>query len=339
VKGLRGKYIRIIAQFARNTEMRKFGILILVLVGIMCMDLKAQDAPFSQFYANQLYLNPALAGSARCPRISLNYRNQWPGIPSTYVTYSAGYDQYVNALSGGVGIQAYHDRAGTGIIQTNSVSGMYAYQLAIDRNVSLKAGFQTTFYNKSIDWSQLTFGDMIDARYGFIYPTGEVPIEAPVNKLDFSAGALLFTDKFYLGFATHHLTQPDESFFKSTESKLPRKYTAHAGALIPLDKDNPEDGGISPNIIYQRQGEFNHLNLGLYLNKGPITGGVWYRWNDALIFLVGLYTDQFRFGYSYDVTVSGLGTQTLGSHEISVTMLFPCREPRRKFRQMKCPQF
>lgn len=319
--------------------MRKFGILILVLVGIMCMDLKAQDAPFSQFYANQLYLNPALAGSARCPRISLNYRNQWPGIPSTYVTYSAGYDQYVNALSGGVGIQAYHDRAGTGIIQTNSVSGMYAYQLAIDRNVSLKAGFQTTFYNKSIDWSQLTFGDMIDARYGFIYPTGEVPIEAPVNKLDFSAGALLFTDKFYLGFATHHLTQPDESFFKSTESKLPRKYTAHAGALIPLDKDNPEDGGISPNIIYQRQGEFNHLNLGLYLNKGPITGGVWYRWNDALIFLVGLYTDQFRFGYSYDVTVSGLGTQTLGSHEISVTMLFPCREPRRKFRQMKCPQF
>ncbi len=339
MKGLRGKYIRIIAQFARNTEMRKFGILILVLVGIMCMDLKAQDAPFSQFYANQLYLNPALAGSARCPRISLNYRNQWPGIPSTYVTYSAGYDQYVNALSGGVGIQAYHDRAGTGIIQTNSVSGMYAYQLAIDRNVSLKAGFQTTFYNKSIDWSQLTFGDMIDARYGFIYPTGEVPIEAPVNKLDFSAGALLFTDKFYLGFATHHLTQPDESFFKSTESKLPRKYTAHAGALIPLDKDNPEDGGISPNIIYQRQGEFNHLNLGLYLNKGPITGGVWYRWNDALIFLVGLYTDQFRFGYSYDVTVSGLGTQTLGSHEISVTMLFPCREPRRKFRQMKCPQF
>lgn len=339
MKGLPGKYIRIIAEFARNTQMRKFGILILVLVGIMCMDLKAQDAPFSQFYANQLYLNPALAGSARCPRISLNYRNQWPGIPSTYVTYSAGYDQYVNALSGGVGIQAYHDRAGTGIIQTNSVSGMYAYQLAIDRNLSLKAGFQTTFYNKSIDWSQLTFNDMIDARYGFIYPTGEVPIEAPVNKLDFSAGALLFTDKFYLGFATHHLTQPDESFFKSTESKLPRKYTAHAGALIPLDNDNPEDGGISPNIIYQRQGEFNHLNLGLYLNKGPITGGVWYRWNDALIFLVGLYTDQFRFGYSYDVTVSGLGTQTLGSHEISVTMLFPCREPRRKFRQMKCPQF
>jgi len=120
---------------------------------------------------------------------------------------------------------------------------------------------------------------------------------------------------------------------------LPRKYTGHAGALIPLDKQNPEEGSISPNIIYQRQGEFNHLNLGMYVNRGPITGGVWYRWGDALIFLVGLYTDQFRFGYSYDVTVSRLGTQTLGSHEISVTMMFPCKPKRRKFRQMACPKF
>jgi type IX secretion system PorP/SprF family membrane protein len=339
VKGLRGKYIRIIAESARNAYMKKFGLLLTILIGVISMDVQAQDPAFSQFYANQLYLNPALAGSARCPRVILNYRNQWPGIPSTYVTYAASYDQYVNALSGGIGFQAYRDQAGSGIIATNSFSGMYAYQLPLDRNLSLKVGFQTTFYNKAIDWSRLTFGDMIDARYGFIYPTGEIPIESPVNKLDFSAGGLLFTDKFYLGFATHHLTQPNESFFKGSESVLPRKYTAHAGALIPLDEQRPEDGGISPHIIYQRQGEFNQLNLGLSLNKGPITGGVWYRWNDALIFLVGLYMDQFRFGYSYDVTVSALGTQTLGSHEISITMLFPCKEPRRKFRQMKCPQF
>ena len=109
--------------------------------------------------------------------------------------------------------------------------------------------------------------------------------------------------------------------------------------MIPLDKANPEDGSISPNIIYQSQGEFNHLNLGLYLNKGPITGGVWYRWDDALIFLVGLYTEQFRFGYSYDITTSSLGTQTLGAHEISVTMMFPCKQKRRKFKMMRCPQF
>jgi type IX secretion system PorP/SprF family membrane protein len=338
-KGLRGKYIRIIALFASSTQMRKIALVFVIAFASLSMDLMAQDPQFSQFYANQLYLNPALAGSARCPRVSLNYRNQWPGIPSTYITYAAGYDQYVDAISGGIGIQAYHDRSGSGIIANNSISGMYAYQLAIDRNISLKAGFQTTYYQKSVDWSKLTWGDMIDERYGFIYPTGEIPIDKPVNKLDFSAGALLFTQTFYLGFATHHLTQPDESFFKNTESRLPRKYTAHGGALIPLDKDNPEDGSISPNIIYQRQGEFQQLNLGLYVNKGPITGGIWYRSKDALIFLVGLYTEAFRFGYSYDVTVSSLGTQTLGSHEISVTMMFPCKQKRRKFKMMRCPQF
>ncbi|GAB5538935.1 MAG: hypothetical protein Salg2KO_10380 [Salibacteraceae bacterium] len=311
----------------------------ILLAFALSLTVNAQDPAFSQFYANPLYLNPALAGSAQCPRAILNYRNQWPGIPATYVTYSASYDQFVDAIQGGIGLQAYHDRAGTGIINTNHVSGMYAYQLAIDRNISIKAGFQATYYQRSIDWDRLTFGDQIHSRYGFIYQTAETPIQNNVNKLDFSTGMLIFTQQLYAGISVHHLTQPDESFFPNSESRLPRKYTGHAGALIPMDKQNPDAGSISPNIIYQRQGEFNHLNLGLYVNRGPITGGVWYRWGDALIFLVGLYTDAFRFGYSYDVTVSRLGTQTLGSHEISVTMMFPCKPKRRKFRQMQCPKF
>ena len=78
--------------------MKKLGLLFILALACLNMDLKAQDVAFSQFYANQLYLNPALAGSARCPRVTLNYRNQWPGIPSTYVTYSASYDQYVDAF-------------------------------------------------------------------------------------------------------------------------------------------------------------------------------------------------------------------------------------------------
>jgi type IX secretion system PorP/SprF family membrane protein len=180
---------------------------------------------------------------------------------------------------------------------------------------------------------------MIDPRFGFIFNTQETPINENVNKLDFSAGGLIFTDKLYAGFAAHHLTQPDESFFKNTESRLPRRYTAHAGALIPLNRQNPEDGSFSPNVVFKTQGQSTELNLGMYVNKGPITGGIWYRWDDAIIFLVGLYTDEFRFGYSYDITTSSLGTQTLGSHEISVTFNFPCPKTQRRPRQMRCPEF
>ena len=48
----------------------------------------AQDPAFSQFYANPLYLNPAFAGTNVCPRVNLNYRDQWPGIGRTYVSVS-----------------------------------------------------------------------------------------------------------------------------------------------------------------------------------------------------------------------------------------------------------
>ena len=58
----------------------------IVLMLTTALDLYAQDPQFSQFYANPVYLNPAFAGTARCPRVVLNYRNQWPGIPGNFVT-------------------------------------------------------------------------------------------------------------------------------------------------------------------------------------------------------------------------------------------------------------
>ncbi|MEY3270304.1 MAG: hypothetical protein RIS89_402, partial [Bacteroidota bacterium] len=43
-------------------------------------ELLAQDPTFTQFYANPVYMNPALAGSSGCPRVALNYRNEWPQL-------------------------------------------------------------------------------------------------------------------------------------------------------------------------------------------------------------------------------------------------------------------
>ena len=74
------------------------------VLGVMLMlsaTAGAQDIGFSQFYANPLYLNPAFAGSAVAPRISLTYRAQWPGLVSAFTTVSASYDQYFPDLHGG----------------------------------------------------------------------------------------------------------------------------------------------------------------------------------------------------------------------------------------------
>jgi type IX secretion system PorP/SprF family membrane protein len=79
----------------------------LLLLGLCYISLQAvaQDPTFTQFYSNPVYLNPALAGSSGCPRIALNYRNQWPQLTGNYVTYAAAYDTYAKNVSGGVGIK------------------------------------------------------------------------------------------------------------------------------------------------------------------------------------------------------------------------------------------
>ena len=76
---------------------KKYTMFLIVLISGYCDYIYAQDPQFSQFYASPLYLNPALTGSVKCPRATLNYRNQWPALGSTYVTYIASFDQQVKA--------------------------------------------------------------------------------------------------------------------------------------------------------------------------------------------------------------------------------------------------
>ncbi len=298
--------------------------------------LFAQDPEFTQFYANPLYLNPAFAGTANCPRFCLNYRNQWPAISGTYVTYSASYDQHFNAIKGGLGLLIYDDRAGQGTLTTFSASGIYSYLLNVSRKFSIKFGFQATYFEKSIDWSKLTFGDMIDERMGFVYNTREVPRRSKKANADFSAGVLGYTKRFYFGFAANHLTQPDEGLIST--SKLPLKMTAHVGAVFAIG-DKKSEVTISPNILYQRQKDFQQLNLGVYFTKGVVVGGLWYRNQDSFIALVGLQQHKWKVGYSYDITTSKLTNATAGSHEISFGLILACKPKKKKLRTVNCPSF
>jgi len=315
-------------------------VIVLFAVLLGASDLFGQDPQFTQFYANPVYLNPAFAGSARCPRAVLAYRNQWPSLPGSFVTYSASYDQHVDAVSGGIGFIAMRDEAGRGVLSTTSVSGIYSYQRPISRKFSMKFGLQATYSQKSLDWSKLTFGDQIDARRGFIFQTRETERGGSTGFFDASAGFLGFTDTFYIGAAAHHINEPNESLILGV-SRLPVKLTGHLGAVLPIDGKSKalSETSISPNILYMRQGDFEQVNIGLYLNKGPLVVGTWYRFEDAFIALVGVNTDVIRIGYSYDLTTSQLTTETGGSHEVTLTYQMDCRERRSRFRTISCPSF
>jgi len=322
---------------------RKNKIMTMILGLAIASSYYAQDPEFTQFYANPLYLNPAFAGSKKCPRIAMNYRNQWPGISGNFETFSASYDQRVNSISGGLGLMVLTDNAAQ-TLKTTRVSGIYSYNQNITRKFSINAAAEATYFQKSLDWNKLTFGDMIDPRRGFVYQTNDIPRGGSVSNVDFSAGILGYSQQFYIGFAAHHLTQPNESLLKNQNAPgLPIKYTFHAGANIPTGGTSSlyskKGTYISPNILYRRQGEFQQLNMGLYVKKDNLTGGVWYRNKDAFILTFGIETDFYRLGYSYDVTISKLSMATAGSHEVSIGFNFDCKPKKKQFRTISCPSF
>lgn len=310
-------------------------LLPILVFTVFFFDLKAQDPQFTQFYANPLYLNPAFAGTARCPRICMNYRNQWPNLSGNYVTYSFSGDLHLDALAGGIGVLVTQDDQANGTLKTTNASLIYSYQAVINREFSLKFGLQATYMQKALDRENLHFGDMIDARRGFVWNTNEPLPNNNKTAADFSAGLLGYSKNYFFGLAAHHINQPDEGLIG--ESKLPVKFTGHAGAIIPLEKGN--ESYLSPNILFQSQQNFRQLNLGLYYVKGPFVAGLWYRNADAVIALIGIKNDNFQAGYSYDVTVSKLAGNTAGAHEISVQLKFECKTKRKKYRTISCPSF
>ncbi len=311
---------------------------VFIAVGIQ---VSAQDPTFTQFYANPIYLNPALAGSTGCPRVSMNYRNEWPSLTGNYITYSLAYDSYVKSISGGLGFIATHDQQGRGTISTTMVGAIYSYNLKVTRKFSMMFGARAAYYQKFLDWNKLTFGDMIDPRRGFIYQTGDVPRgNGRRGFFDASAGFVGYTDKFYFGVAAHHLNRPDESMILGT-SKLPIRYTAHAGANIKLGRGRFSNStSIMPNVIYQYQNGFQELSVGTYIKYENFTAGAWFRNRDAFILCLGITTPKFKVGYSYDITVSKLGNGVSGgSHEVSLGFNFACKRKPKNFRKISCPSF
>jgi type IX secretion system PorP/SprF family membrane protein len=317
---------------------RRFTVIVSFTILFFFGKVFAQDPGFSQFYANPLYLNPALAGMTLCPRAIINYRNQWPDLGKAFVTYHASYDMYLNSLHGGVGLDIVYDQAGGGNLNGFAISAMYAYKFNISSRLQASGAVKAGYHQRQLDWGNLTFKD----------PGETPPAQTSVGVPDFSAGIFLaYDDLVYGGIAVDHLTQPKIGFYTDNSTQLYMKYTIHVGSVINLNKkgstDEDREFSISPNILYQQQFQFHQLNIGLYLTVDPFIGGLWFRHNfenaDAIIPMLGFHYKNLRVGYSYDYTISKLKSASGGAHEVSASWQFPCVEKRRHIRAIKCPRF
>jgi type IX secretion system PorP/SprF family membrane protein len=305
-----------------------------------------QDAAFSQFYANKLYLNPAFVGSQEGLTLSTAYRRQWNYVPGGFNTFAVSADIQEPYINSAFGFLASKDIEGEGLLTTTNFGFVYGYILKINKKANIHLAVKASLAQKSVDWSKFTFTDQLDPVLGVIRPTTAAPIVQNKRYADFDAGAVArFESKLFgrdgysnIGFAVHHLSQPDESI-QEIESTLPMRFTFHAGTMIEVVSFNYSQKRIlylSPNLKFDYQNNIKVLSYGIYAVSNPLYIGAFYQNKNglidfentnALILTAGfegeLNSDtRFTFGYSYDLSTTGLGTRTYGSHEITLMLNF-----------------
>ena len=318
---------------------------------LMCLPAfsMAQDAFFSQFYANRLYLNPAWAGVGNEKRIFLNYRNQYPGIGSIYNTYTLSFDQFTDGLHGGVGFSLSNDVQGGGAMNQINISTMYSYHLKAGRFLSFAGGLQASVISRMVNASGFEFGDQYDPVTGTVNSGSGSESYANTAMVfpDFSTGIAAFYKNSYGGISMFHLLKPYQSESSFPGSRLPRKFTLFAGTWIPVYEKRlgKEVLQLNPNIIFIQQKNHTQLIYGLEgLYKETYIAGVWLRQNlglkfSAVIFSGGVSLNNIRLRYSYDAHVSLPSVQIpgMGAHEISMIIAFD-GDKKNKHKAIKCPK-
>jgi type IX secretion system PorP/SprF family membrane protein len=251
----------------------------------------------------------------------------------------------------GVGGVILRDVAGSGNLTSTKVYGSVAYHQLLGQSSLLSLGFNVGSAGKRVDLAKLTFGDQWNGKFfDSELPTAEPITQSKINYFDMQVGmnyAYFPTENIYIngGFSVHHVNKPRESFYDGKNQIDPR-YIAFLNASLKLS-DNVI---INPAAYYAKQAGARELVAGLnaaYNLSGngdkQVFGGVYYRLDDAAVFLVGYQIANVKMMFNYDVTTSSLAVSNgrRGAYEIGIiyTGLYPNRSFNQARRAALCPTF
>jgi type IX secretion system PorP/SprF family membrane protein len=319
----------------------------------------AQDLHFSQFFNNPLLTNPANTGFIPDAdyRLGASYRNQYSNIMAVpYRTMSVYGDAQVfrdRIETGwmGLGGVILRDVAGSGSLTSTKIYASIAYHQMLGLSSLLTAGFNVGWANKRIDQSKLTFPDQFDGKFfDATLPTSVQLLNNSVSYFDMQAGlnyAYFPTEDIYInaGYSIHHVNQPKETFFEDDNtSRLDMRHIGFINGIFKMS----DDVIINPNVYYTTMARSNELVLGMnaaYNLSGDgskqIIGGLYYRYKDAVIPMVGLQINNIRLTFSYDVTTSSLKNfnHSLGADEFNLMNKGFYDQFNGDRRQTLCPTF
>jgi type IX secretion system PorP/SprF family membrane protein len=298
----------------------------------------AQDFHFSQYNLVPFWLNPAMVAGTNDVDAGVIYRTQYTGLSNPYNTFGAFADAAIKKKRG----KNSYFGLGVGFVQDNNANVQYksslaalslSYHIRITRNNMVSVGFQPFFFQKSINYAGLKWGNQFDGySYNSSLATGEPGTYSQQSKVDGSIGfnyqfskgvhssIVERAQKLQIGFAMFHLPIVHYSFYGSPETIYSR-YSVNASYTY---KPAGSRVSINPVVFFQKQGPADEFIFGcntlFILQEAPastsfsksssLTLGVLYRLQDAIIINAGLNYENFCFSLAYDVNSSSLITST-----------------------------
>lgn len=296
------------------------------------------DTQLSNYWAAPNYYNPGYAGQSGNLELTGLYRLQWLGVehaPKTGILLGEMPFKFIGKEHG-VGISMYNDQIG--LFKSTVISGQYAYKLKLFGG-SLGIGLQVGYISESFDGTKVIIPDNDD----YHNPNDEAIPKTSVEgtAIDGSFGLYYNAKKWYAGLSVTHVTAPALELNDNYVLDIPRSYYFTAGYNIQLNNpllelrpsvllkttelsslDITNDSVVvvtKPNTL---QGMLKQtqvdVSLRMIYNK-MFWGGLSWRKDESVIFMLGGKFKMLEVGYAYDVPVfSDLIKITSGSHELYI---------------------
>jgi len=319
-----------------------------------------QDPAFSQFFSSPLNINPALTGNINADwRVISNFRDQWIGPSSPYVTGTVSYDRKFfqnevpmsssktdegNVL--GLGGMLMFDRAMGGIVKSSYASLNLSYNVKLFDGPfkhRLGVGFGATYGRRKIDFSSLYFEEQFTGQgFNTSLPTGETSLSGMKGYISASAGVTYSISSeninFDIGASAYHINKPRQTFLLDEKQVIPIRKVVHANFEAFLNNQLI----LNSNAILQEQASTSYLSfgsaLGYFLPSETdilLSAGVWYWSKNAIVPYIGLSFKDYQFGLSYDVTTSKLSQTTLNHSTFELSLIV--RGRKRPTGVIPCP--
>ncbi|MCB8999452.1 MAG: type IX secretion system membrane protein PorP/SprF [Bacteroidales bacterium] len=293
--------------------MKKLIYIVILIAGCFSTVLAQQSPQFTQYMFNDFVLNPAVAGTYDYYQIRSNHRFQWVGITDPPMTNTLSFYGPSGKLPMGFGAYFYNDV--TGPTSRTGLTGAYAYNIEINKDMRISGGLSLGLMQYKLDGTQLNPKDLSDLAIQPVVNSSYVP--------DASIGFYLYAKDYYGGISVSQLFNNKLKIYevKSGLNKLKSHVYLTGGYKYKIDRDFTVEPSAIIKITAPKTFQFDITGRVIY--QDTFWGGLSFRMNDAVSVLLGYnYDNKFSFGYAYDMGVNGLRKFNSGSHELMIGYRF-----------------